>query len=349
MSAPAAERYVGTTDWLRSMSASKSAVVMGYANPNYSSPKALHLAMCNPEAHVEEESDEAARGTELEAAYINLFYRKKGRKLGIERRAEGEVTYRKMVEGYEFVATPDGEGALIIDERGNILDVHSQVPVGLECKTTNGRGKEYGEWGQPGTDVIPMRYLVQVLFQQYISGIRRTYVIKAGPYIDDLDVYVVNYNPELADYIIARCVEFMRCVELGLAPANDGAPATYAAVKRSNTEILRDVPGEDWPISFDRAIELTEALNEAEIATARELKARSDTFEMMGKARRAVVELPPELGKNGKPKKPKQLVIASRQVSGKGVTLVKPPKAVDLELLYRLRDEQAANAEESAA
>lgn len=353
MSAPtlapgADERYVGTASWLSSMSASKSAVVMGYANPNYSSPKALFLAMCDPAKHVEEESPEAARGTELEAAYINLFYRSHAHKYGIERAAEGEVSYRQMVEGYEFVATPDGE-ALVIDETGRIIDAHMRTRVGIECKTSNGKGKEYHEWGQPGTDVIPMRYLVQIMFQMAISGTRRTYVIKAGPYIDDLDVYIVDYNPALAALILSRCVEFMRCIDLGIAPPNDGAPATYAAVKRSNPEILRDVEGEDWPVNLDLAIEFTDAVQDLERAEARANKARCDLFEVMGKARRAIIPTEPVIGKRGKPLKAKPIVIATRQVAGKGVSLIKPTKPVDLDMLRAMRDEAAKDTDAAAS
>lgn len=325
MTAPTAERYVGGVEWLSRMSASKAAVVMGYGNPRYASPLALYLQMTEPEKHVRPETDVQARGTELEAAFINLWYRKHPE---LVRVTEGEKTYTHTVQGYTFVATPDGEALQSTDG--------TTTSIGLECKTV-GQGAAHHEWGIPGSDVIPMQYLIQVIFQQWVSGVRRTAVIKVGPYIDDIVTYWVDYNEALAELIIAACVRFMRCVDLRIEPPTDGAPATYEAVRRSNRNIIRDEDGEDWPVSFTLATEYTEAVQGLESAESRMNKAKCDMFKVMGNARRAVVQLPVEHGKSGRPLKRKQLVIATRQnVAGGGVSLVKPRKPVDLNVLADL-------------
>lgn len=334
MSAPAVERHVGTLDWQIKMSASKGAVVMGYANPRWNSPKALFLSMLEPERHRDETMSTAAvRGTFLEAGLIDRWFYEHPEAID---RHGGEKRYDRVVDGFPFVATPDDECR--IPTGGTYLGVEDSR-IGIECKTVGSHAPDLDEWGEPGTDVIPRKYLVQVLFQQYMSGIRRTAVIKAGPYIDDFHTYWVDYNERAAEDIIARCVRFMQCVELELPPPNDGAPATWAAVKRHNPDIIRDALGEDWPISLDLALEYSDAVQSFATAEARLLKAKSDTFEAMGKARRAIVELPAEIGKNGKPKKPRVLTIARRQgTKGGGVTLIAPTKPVDLAELRALRD-----------
>lgn len=334
MTAVAEPRHVGTTDWQVKMSASKAAVVMGYANPRWNSPKALFLSMTDPDKHRDETMSSASRrGTFLEAGLIDRWFYENPQAID---RHGGEKRYDREVEGFPFVATPDDEAR--IPASGTYLAADDSR-VGIECKTVGSHAPDLHEWGEPGTDIIPRKYLVQVLFQQYMSGVRRTAVIKAGPYIDDFHTYWVEYNPRAADAIIARCVEFMECVRMGWAPPNDGAPATWEAVKRHNPEIIRDSLGEDWPVNLDLGIEYTDAAQSFAAAEARLYKAKSDLFEAMGKARRAVVELPAEIGKNGRPKKAKVLTIARRQgVKGGGVTLVAPPKPVDLDLLRSLRD-----------
>lgn len=352
MSAPAVERYAGSVDHLSRMSASKAGTVMGYANPRWDSPKALFLAMTDPERHFDEKSSSSAtRGTFLESGLIARWFHEHPEATD---RHGGEKRYDRIVEGFPFVANPDDE--CVID-LANLPRDWRPLPdggrpgleamrVGIECKTVGGHAPDLFEWGEPGTDVIPAKYLIQVQFQQFMSGVRRTAVIKGGPYIDDFDTYWVDYNPALAAKIIERCVDFMQCVELGIAPPNDGAPVTFEAVRRHNPDILRDTLGEDWPVNFDLALEYSDAVQSFDAAESRLGKAKCDMFEAMGKARRAVVDLPPELGKNGKPKKAKQLVIATRQgVKGGGVTLVKPRKPIDLGML---RDLAAASRETAA-
>lgn len=68
------------------------------------------------------------------------------------------------------------------------------------------------EWGEPGTDVVPMHYLLQVTHQMIVTGRRLADipVLIAG---NDYRLYTVNYDEELAALLIDRERAFWRHVE----------------------------------------------------------------------------------------------------------------------------------------
>jgi putative phage-type endonuclease len=94
----------------------------------------------------------------------------------------------------------------------------------LEVKTA----RSLQEWGEPGTDEIPMAYLIQV--QHYLRitklSVADIAVLFAG---SDFRIYEVPEDKELQEMIIEREAAFWKLVEAGEPPE----PVTYAdAVKR---------------------------------------------------------------------------------------------------------------------
>lgn len=326
------ERFVETDEWAVSASASKIAAMLGLGK--YDSPKSLGLKMVHPEKFPRGEMTKAqARGTFLEDGMIALWYSQNPR---FKRTAEGELTYRTDEYGFPAVATPDGE---CIDTEAD------DERIGVECKTVN--SKVIHEWGTPGTDEVPAYYLIQVIWQQILSGVRRTAVIRNGPFIDDQETYWINFDADLAAIVLDTVKAFMSDVAKGIVSPNDDRPETFEAIRKVFTDF--DPADEEWPIDFETAIEHTLALADFERASGRLNLSKSNVFERIGNAKKAVIELPAEIGKNGKPKKAKLLTIASRQrVKGGGVTLVKPRTPVDVGLLRELQAAAAAVAEAEA-
>jgi putative phage-type endonuclease len=68
------------------------------------------------------------------------------------------------------------------------------------------------EWGEPGSDAVPMQYLLQVTHQMIVTG-RRLADIPVLIGGSDYRVYSVEYDPELAAMLIEREREFWRHVE----------------------------------------------------------------------------------------------------------------------------------------
>lgn len=68
------------------------------------------------------------------------------------------------------------------------------------------------EWGEPGSDAVPMHYLLQVTHQMVVTGRRLADipVLIAG---NDYRLYTVNYDEELAALLIERERAFWRHVE----------------------------------------------------------------------------------------------------------------------------------------
>lgn len=85
----------------------------------------------------------------------------------------------------------------------------------VEVKTA-GLAKS-AEWGEPGTDAVPMQYLLQVTHQMIVTGLRLADIpVLIGG--SDYRVYTVPYDPQLGELLIERERTFWRHVEDGTPP-----------------------------------------------------------------------------------------------------------------------------------
>ena len=77
----------------------------------------------------------------------------------------------------------------------------------LECKTTSGFNRD--QWGEQGTDEIPMHYLCQVQHYMNVLDKKAAWV---AVLIDgrDFRVYCIDRNNELCDIMTDKCVTFWR-------------------------------------------------------------------------------------------------------------------------------------------
>ncbi|MGW5267309.1 hypothetical protein ACWEQ4_01535 [Rhodococcus sp. NPDC003994] len=304
--------------------------------PTHDSPKSQWLKMRHPDLFPKTATAVQNRGHYLEEGFLRKWFDAHPE---WERLAPGEVTFTRPDLGYAAAATPDSYARHRVTGEVIVID-----------NKTAGQWADHFQWGDPGTDVIPANYFVQGVWQIFIARfthpeLTRAAFIKSGPMIDDQETYWVTWDAALTADIEFRVAAFMRSLIDDVEPVNDTRAETFEAIRKVHSEIDRG-DGEEWEVSLDLALEFAESLVEQEAAIGRFTKAKSDLYRVMGRARQAVIPMPPEIGKNGRPKKPKPLVVATRiGVKNDGATLRKPTNPdVLLDTLRTLAAERAAAA-----
>lgn len=82
-----------------------------------------------------------------------------------------------------------------------------------EIKTANSRRG----WGEEWTDQIPDYYMAQVIHAQVVTERKKTLVVAAFGF-DDFRYYWVEFDAQLADWIVEQEKDFVRCVQEDLCP-----------------------------------------------------------------------------------------------------------------------------------
>lgn len=137
------------------------------------------------------------------------------------------VTIRSTDRPWQ-VATPDG---LVFESTAarSACKLAGAVAV-VEAKT----GQRH-EWGEPGTDDVPVHYRAQVLWQMDALGVRVAYLpVLFG---DDYAEYVVEYDE--ADVALMRraALDFLESVREDRQPDVDGHSATARRLKKLHPSI----------------------------------------------------------------------------------------------------------------
>lgn len=152
------------------------------------------------------------------------------------------------------------------------LDGITENPMeGCELKTAD--KFMAAEFGDVGTDQVPVRYILQVTHYMIVTRLRRFHLgaLIAG---NDARHYVIDYDPDLAAMMIERATGFWRHVETHTPPD----PVTLADTDRR------------WPQSHERTVVATDAvihavgeLNSLRAAQA-EAEKKADAIEVTLKA-----------------------------------------------------------------
>lgn len=203
-------------------------------------------------------------GRELEAVILRRYIRDSGRDIDIVQKTVRSAAHPFMV------ATPDGVGADRL----------------VEIKTAGIR--QAREWGEPGTDAVPMQYLIQVTHQMIVTGhqLADLAVLIGG---NDYRVYSVVRDEELAGMLIEREHAFWQTVEARIPPE----PTSLAAAA------LR------WPTDDGKSIAATPNVYEAwtHLKEAREqiktIEADADALELAIKT--CMADAAKLTGPDGKP------------------------------------------------
>lgn len=150
-------------------------------------------------------------------------------------------------------------------------------PFVVEAKT----GTNADEWGEPGSDEVPDRVLIQTHHQMYVAGpdYRVAWVPVLLPVFGRFDfrLYKVERNDELADVVAQRGVMFWReHVEPRIPP--NGCLPSLEVLKRVRREPNKSVPVADELV--DRLIvaraDMKQAADEVEAAQVALLTALAD-------------------------------------------------------------------------
>lgn len=279
----------GSEAWTRLVTASKVAAIFGVANPNYSSARALWHEMRGDVPWVESDpTPEQERGHLLEPAVIEWWRRRHPEYTHLD---EQHVAARDDLPW--AIATPDGLAT------GPVAP-----PAVVEAKSV---GRLDDEWGEPGTDQVPPRYLLQVFFQMLMTGARIAYVPRLGPFLD-FEEFVVEYDEAVAAAVIERCHDFYLSLSGDVPPPMDGSPATFAVIRRMYDDL-----------NPDQTVDLDPQLARAFVET--NLAEKAATAE-----RRRVVGLVREAMGTARIAKCGDVPVARRQGARGGVNVVCLPK-----------------------
>jgi len=116
-------------------------------------------------------------------------------------------------------ATPDG--IVLVDADADPA-ARSNWRRGFEAKKAGGRVAHY--WGEPGTDEVPLWYLVQCQAGMAVTGLDR-WDLAASIAGEPPEVYVVRRDDALIDLMLEAGREFLDRVARGVPPEVDGTEA----------------------------------------------------------------------------------------------------------------------------
>ncbi|MFJ5973570.1 YqaJ viral recombinase family protein [Streptomyces sp. NPDC093060] len=175
-------------------------------------------------------------------------------------------------------ATPD---RLIYEAPRNVFEVPDTAVGLLEVKTS-----PFGdEWGPSGSDILPIHYRCQVMWQMDVLGLHRTEiaVLISG---HDYREYTVDYDPDEARILRDAAERFLDDVRNGVRPDIDGDTATYQTI-RVQPDGLED---RDVEIPFGLVTRWDDAYAALAKASADLTQVRGEVLDLIGNGRRAVCE-----------------------------------------------------------
>lgn len=278
----------GSDEWLRHMSASKIAAVVGLSP--YESRFSLWHRMAGL-IPAEPDSDLLRRGHYLEPAIAAWF-------------ADQHPEFFVAPAGTfvsphddDFTASPDRLLIATQDVPETFTASEVKPTALLEVKSA----ADLDEWGEPGTDQIPAGYNAQVQWQMDCAGVGVVHIAVLTAFLEFVE-YVVPYDPTVAAQLRLEGRAFLDSLPTGPKPQRpnlDEHTATYQAVRQLHPDI-EDVDVELKPELVRSFCLAKVALDEAD-AHFRHLKTR--LADAVGNGRRG------RLGKT---------TIATRQAKGEG-------------------------------
>jgi putative phage-type endonuclease len=218
-------------EWLearrKGVTASEIAVIMGLSP--WSSPYALYhqkLGILPPQ----EDNAMMERGRVLEPYVVEKFAAAHPE---FQVYGDGRQLYRNGPQ----MATPD---RLLAENIGYDIDPavddYTQLIALLETKTAS----SMDDWGEPGTDEIPVHYRAQVLWQCDVMGVRRWYVAVLDVPRWQVHIYTGEIDDAAeADLALMRkeAENFLFRLEVGAVPDVDWRPATAYALKQLHPSV----------------------------------------------------------------------------------------------------------------
>lgn len=125
------------------------------------------------------------------------------------------------------------EGQKIAAHQGKI-----RARKGLECKTVGGYALASGEWGEPGTDQVPVHYLLQTAWYMALAPMLEEMdlaaLVGAG---EELRIYTIKADADLQDELLRRGNEWwVRHILADVAPEPQSEADVRALFPRDNQQ-----------------------------------------------------------------------------------------------------------------
>ena len=260
----------GSQEWQRTITASRVGAIMGAST--YDSPTSIwHQLAGIVERDMSPPSEAQFRGTMMEP-YV-LAYAWERRHPDWVQHA-GETTWTRDDLSFPAAANTDSHG---VKDDG--------TPIIVEAKTV-GYNSPLDEWGEEGTDQIPLAYFWQLTFQMLMSGIHEARIERCGPSVDEHKEYVVRYDPTIGAALQQRLADFYTSILAGIPPKPDSHEATVVTYKRAVVE----VDDSEWEIAPELVSMLDRARADEDDAAARKREATARILQAMGTARFATVD-----------------------------------------------------------
>ena len=260
----------GSPEWQRTITASRVGAIMGAST--YDSPTSIWHQLAGLVDHdMRPASDAQYRGTMMEPYVLGWAW---DRRHPDWLREAGETTWTQDDFGFPNAANTDSHG---FKDDG--------TPVIVEAKTVSWQSP-LDQWGEEGTDQVPLDYWFQVQYQMLVSGIHEARIERCGPGVDEHREYVVRFDPTIGAALLQRLTDFYNSVLAGIPPEPDGHKATVEAYKRAVVE----VDTTEWEISPGLARDLDKARADEEDAASRKREATARILAAMGTARFATVD-----------------------------------------------------------
>lgn len=176
----------GSEEWLRRVTASKIAGIMGvdpYGNTRYT----LWHQMAGGYTPEPVETPAMVRGSLLESGVADWWLHDHP---GFHMEDCG--TFKSNTLDFAY-ATPD---RLLVSPEG-VLEL-------LEVKTQS----SWNGWGDDGSDVVPVHYWMQAAWQAIVTGVRRVHFAVLGPYLERRD-FVVDLTDFELDDVVGEVTRFV--------------------------------------------------------------------------------------------------------------------------------------------
>lgn len=142
------------------------------------------------------------------------------------------------------------------------------------------------QWGDDLTGDAPEDYTSQVLAQMIFTGWTEHpgHLLAVGPYYNDR-VYVVDYDPDVATWILEQCRVFYESLAGDTPPELDDSVATYQCVR----ELHPDIDGTTVEIDPELAMAVHNANANAKAADTELRGLKTQLLDAMGNAQHAVL------------------------------------------------------------
>lgn len=258
----------GSPEWGRIVTASKVPAIIGVSP--WESPRSMWHKMRGDVTDDRTESPVMLRGNILEPAVLAWWLHQHPEAVDA-----GRQRYHQVDKWCG--ATTDLDAYMLSGEStSDVLD----TLVIVEAKTA----ARADEWGDTGTDLIPVHYLTQVYWQLAMcpEAVRAYVAVLLGPGLEFRE-YVVERDEDIQADLVARCRAFYDSLTGDEPPDLDDHTATVDVLRRLHP----DIDDETVDIPAHTARDWLTAKLAVDAAQAAERKAKATVLDLMGQARHA--------------------------------------------------------------